>query len=123
VHGEPLIHSPVVRRKLASLTMDFIGLESAALAVLARQMQGEEPGPAASTLKIRGSELQQKVSETAMALLGQAGIVMSPIYGGGLLAPEGLGWAERHFFRRVVTIYAGANEIQKTIIAKSILDM
>ncbi|MFZ4285791.1 acyl-CoA dehydrogenase family protein [Variovorax sp. HJSM1_2] len=121
--GRPLIEDPRVRRRLAALTADFVALESAALGVLAEQMAGKEPGPAASTLKIRGSELQQKVSETAMLFLGQAGIVLAPDYGGGLLAPEGLGWAERHFFRRVVTIYAGANEIQKTIIAKSILDM
>lgn len=121
--GRALIEQGWVRRKLATLTADFVALESAALGVIAQQMKGHEPGPAASTLKIRGSELQQRVSETAMALLGEAGIVLSPEYGGGLLAPEGRGWAERHFFRRVVTIYAGANEIQKSIIAKAILDM
>ena len=121
--GRALIDDPRVRRRLASLTADFVALESAALGVLAEQMAGKEPGPAASTLKIRGSELQQRVSETVLSLLGQDAIVLSPDYGGGLLAPDGLGWSERHFFRRVVTIYAGANEIQKTIIARSILDM
>lgn len=121
--GRALITQPGVQRKLAVLTADFVALESAALAVIAEQMRGKEPGPAASTLKIRGSELQQRVSETAMVLLGEAGLVLGEEYGSGLLHPEGRGWAERHFFRRVVTIYAGANEIQKTIIAKSILDM
>ncbi|MFT3666957.1 acyl-CoA dehydrogenase family protein [Piscinibacter sp.] len=121
--GRALIEQGWVRRKLAVLTADFVALESAALGVIAEQMKGCEPGPAASTLKIRGSELQQRVSETAMALLGEAGIVLGADYGGGLLAPAGRGWAERHFFRRVVTIYAGANEIQKSIIAKAILDM
>jgi alkylation response protein AidB-like acyl-CoA dehydrogenase len=58
-----------------------------------------------------------------MALLGQDSVVLSPEYGQGLFAPEGRGWSERHFFRRVVTIYAGSNEIQKSIIAKAILDM
>lgn len=121
--GRALIEHGWVRRKLASLTADFVALESAALGVIGEQMKGREPGPAASTLKIRGSELQQRVSETAMALLGEAGVVLGPDYGSGLLASEGRGWAERHFFRRVVTIYAGANEIQKSIIAKAILDM
>ena len=111
------------RRRLASITMDFVGLESAVLKVLARQMSGGEPGPVASTLKIRGSELQQRVTETALGMLGNAGIVLTPNYGEGFLAPEAKGWAQRHFFRRVVTIYAGSNEIQKTIIAKSILRM
>ncbi|WP_144108262.1 acyl-CoA dehydrogenase family protein [Paraburkholderia sp. BCC1886] len=122
-NGRTLIEQAWVRRKLAALTVDFVALESAALGVLAEQMQGREPGPAASTLKIRGSELQQRVSETALAMLGQAGVVLGHDYGSGLLAADGIGWAERHFFRRVVTIYAGSNEIQKTIIAKSILDM
>ena len=121
--GRALIEREWVRRKLAVLTADFVALESAALGVIGEQMKGHEPGPAASTLKIRGSELQQRVSETAMALLGEAGIVLGADYGSGLLAAEGRGWAERHFFRRVVTIYAGANEIQKSIIAKAILDM
>jgi alkylation response protein AidB-like acyl-CoA dehydrogenase len=121
--GQALIEQGWVQRKLAVLTADFVALESAALGVIAEQMKGQEPGPAASTLKIRGSELQQRVSETAMHLLGEAGVVLAPEYGAGLLAPQGRGWAERHFFRRVVTIYAGANEIQKTIIAKAIQGM
>lgn len=121
--GRPLMEQGWVKHRIASLTADFIALESATLEVIAQQMQGQEPGPAASTLKIRGSELQQRVSETAMALLGQDSVVLSPEYGQGLFAPEGQGWSERHFFRRVVTIYAGTNEIQKSIIAKAILDM
>lgn len=119
----PLADDPVVKRRLSELTADFLGLESAVLGVIARQMRGEEPGPAASTLKIRGSELQQRVTETAMWLLGRQAIVLESGYGDGPVAAEARGWIERHLFRRVVTIYAGANEIQKAIIAKSILDM
>ncbi|RJF92388.1 acyl-CoA dehydrogenase family protein [Noviherbaspirillum saxi] len=121
--GELLASRPVIQRRLASLTVDYVALESAVLGVIAEQMAGKEPGPAASTLKIRGSELQQRVTETAMTLLGEAGIVLHPEYHGGPLATEAEGWIDRHLFRRVVTIYAGSNEIQKTIIAKSLLDM
>ncbi|MDQ2139294.1 acyl-CoA dehydrogenase family protein [Alcaligenaceae bacterium B3P038] len=121
--GQPLIEDPVVRRRLSTLTADFLALESAVLAVIGRQMRGEEPGPAASTLKIRGSELQQRVTETAMAWLGTRAVVLRPGYGDGPYDAAASGWIERHLFRRVVTIYAGANEIQRTIIAKSILGM
>ncbi|MDQ2150648.1 acyl-CoA dehydrogenase family protein [Alcaligenaceae bacterium C4P045] len=121
--GKPLIEDPVVRRRLSTLTADFLALESAVLAVIGRQMRGEEPGPAASTLKIRGSELQQRVTETAMAWLGTRAVVLRPGYGDGPDDAAASGWIERHLFRRVVTIYAGANEIQRTIIAKSILGM
>jgi alkylation response protein AidB-like acyl-CoA dehydrogenase len=121
--GQQLIEQAVVRRRLASLTADFIALESAVLDVLAEQMAGREPGPAGSTLKIRGSELQQRVTETAMSMLATTGIVLQPDYHGGPLDLQALGWPDRHLFRRVVTIYAGSNEIQKTIIAKSLLGM
>ncbi|URI07587.1 acyl-CoA dehydrogenase family protein [Aquincola tertiaricarbonis] len=121
--GRPLADDPRVRRRLASLTADFIALESAVLGVVAEQMAGREPGPAASTLKIRGSELQQRVTETAMGWLGRAGLLLQPGYGSGPLDEAATGWVERHLFRRVVTIYAGSNEIQKSIIAKSLLGM
>ena len=119
----PLIDDPVVQRRLASLTADFVALESAVLGVVAEQMAGHEPGPAASTLKIRGSELQQRVTETALTLLGPAGMALQPVYASGPVDEAATGWIERHLFRRVVTIYAGSNEIQKTIIAKSLLGM
>lgn len=119
----PLIESPVVHRKLAALIVDFVALESAVLDVLAEQMAGREPGPAASTLKIRGSELQQRITETAIALLGESAMVLLPDYHGGPADPVAKGWVDRHLFRRVVTIYAGSNEIQRTIIAKTLLGM
>lgn len=122
-HGRALVDLPWVQRRLASLTADFVALESAVLDVLAEQMQGREPGPAASTLKIRGSELQQRVTETAMSLLGGAGVVVQQGYHGGAADPIAQGWLDRHLFRRVVTIYAGSNEIQRTIIAKTLLGM
>jgi alkylation response protein AidB-like acyl-CoA dehydrogenase len=121
--GRPLVEAPLVRRRLASLTADFVALESAVIDVLSEQMAGKEPGPVASTLKIRGSELQQRVTETAISLLGGAGLVMKPDYHGGPADPAACGWIDRHLFRRVVTIYAGSNEIQKTIIAKTLLGM
>lgn len=122
-HGRALVDLPWVQRRLASLTADFVALESAVLDVLAEQMQGREPGPAASTLKIRGSELQQRVTETAMSMLGGAGVVVQQGYRGGAVDPLAQGWLDRHLFRRVVTIYAGSNEIQRTIIAKTLLGM
>ncbi len=121
--GRPLMDDPIVRDRLAGLTADFVALESAVLSVLADEMAGREPGPEASILKIRGSELQQRVTETAMELLGEAGVVLEPGYGGGPRDPVARGWVERHLFRRVVTIYAGSNEIQRTIIARTILGM
>lgn len=121
--GASLIENAVVRRKLASLVADYVALESAVIEVIGKQVSGQEPGPIASTLKIRGSELQQRVTETAMELLSSSGVLLGPDYGDPSLDPAARGWTERHLFRRVVTIYAGSNEIQKNIIAKTLLGM
>jgi alkylation response protein AidB-like acyl-CoA dehydrogenase len=121
--GGSLAEDPRFRRRLQSITADFVALETAVLEVLAGEAQGKSVGAVASTLKIRGSELQQRVAETGMEMLGGAGLVLRPGYGEGPLSPTAEGWVSRHYFRRVVTIYAGSNEIQKTIIAKSMLGM
>ncbi len=121
--GRPMADAGWLRRRLAGLAADYLALETAVLSVLADEMAGREPGPIASTLKIRGSELQQQVTETAMEVLGRTGLALEPDYGAGPSDPRARGWVERHLFRRVVTIYAGSNEIQRTIIARSILGM
>ncbi|MFJ3366889.1 acyl-CoA dehydrogenase family protein [Pseudomonas sp. NPDC086251] len=121
--GKPMDQDPRIARRLASLCVDYMALQSAVLQALADQALGKAPGPEVSTLKIRGSELQQRITETAMQILGTEGLVLSPGYGSGAADITAKGWVDRHLFRRVVTIYAGANEVQKNIIAKSILGM
>ena len=121
--GTPLIEDAGVLGTLAALVADFVALESAVIEVIALQVSGLEPGPIASTLKIRGSELQQRVTETAMDWLAERAVLLGASYGDPSPDPAARGWTERHLFRRVVTIYAGSNEIQKNIIAKSLLGM
>jgi len=121
--GKPMDQDPHIARRLASLCVDYMALQSAVLQALADQSEGKAPGPEVSTLKIRGSELQQRITETAMQILGTEGMVLGLGYGSGAESSLAKGWVDRHLFRRVVTIYAGANEVQKNIIAKSILGM
>lgn len=119
---ETLAPGPVLRARLEAIEADLAAVELTVLRVLAAQSGGEEPGPEASVLKLIGSELQQAVSEYAMDLLGEAtvadGLGLPPE-----LQIEARAWAERHLFRRVVTIYAGTNEVQRTIIARTVLGM
>ncbi|PIK73389.1 hypothetical protein CS379_08710, partial [Methylobacterium frigidaeris] len=63
--------------------------------------------------------LQQAISELAMEVIGEDALELPE----AARDEEVAGWTERHLFRRVVTIYAGANEIQKTIIARSTLGL
>ncbi len=110
---------PGIRRRIALVETDLAALEVTVLRILIDQTEGREPGPEASIVKVIGSELQQTISELAMDVLGDRALELSH----DAADDEAAGWTERHLFRRVVTIYAGTNEIQKTIIAGSTLGL
>ena len=98
-------------------------------------MGEEDPAlnAAASVLKVRGSELRQRIADLAVEALGDYGLAVFPDIEGqdnmDVLAPtppapaHAAGWLSRAMFRRATTIYGGANEIQRTIIAKSVLSL
>ena len=80
----------------------------------------------AGILKVPGSELRQRVSELTVEALGPYGAVRYPLDGGSAELP-GPAWARgaaaTYLYRRAATVYGGSNEIQRTIIAKSILGL
>ncbi|GMG94354.1 acyl-CoA dehydrogenase [Cupriavidus metallidurans] len=81
-----------------------------------------------SMLKIRGTELQQRMSEFLVETLGDHGAVAYPgshaEQSGQLpvlpMADVAQGMASEMFFRRATTIYGGTSEVQRSIIAKSL---
>lgn len=108
---------------LAEIEMELSALEASVFRVLADEVEGRAPGPEASILKLEGSRLQQRVTDTALRILGEEGACLDHVPGGSLAATDAGGWIERHLFRRAVTIYAGASEVQKNIIAKTVLGL
>lgn len=114
--------------KLAEVEVDLRALELTQLRVVAADAQGGGAAAAASILKIRGSELQQRMTELLLELAGPAGLAVPPGYGEGDhragTADSWMGTAAPFYFsKRAVSIYGGANEIQKNIIAKSVLGL
>jgi alkylation response protein AidB-like acyl-CoA dehydrogenase len=88
----------------------------------------------ASLLKLRGSELSERAALLAAEALGDHGIAAMPdpegqhhLYSDGLAPPlsddEAIGVSAKAIFRRATTIYGGTSEIQRGIIAKSILHL
>ncbi|MEP9352686.1 acyl-CoA dehydrogenase family protein [Xanthobacter sp. KR7-65] len=120
----PRMADPVFRRRLAELEVEVRALEMTQFRVIAAEAGGAEgkPNPASSILKIRGSELQQATAELLMDTLGPAALVA---HEGD--APSGYdyarGGAATYFNLRKLSIYGGSNEIQRTIIARSILGL
>lgn len=115
------LDDPYVRARIVEIENALLALELTALRVVAHSAGGE-PHPASSVLKLKGTELQQAVSELAVDLAGPASIAS----GAGDDSPLP-GWARRsaptYLNLRKASIYGGSNEIQRQIIARTILGL
>jgi alkylation response protein AidB-like acyl-CoA dehydrogenase len=125
--GVALDQDPALSRTLAELEIDLMALELTELRNLARESRGEGPGPESSLLKIKGTEIQQRLTELAVEI---AGPYAAPHLAGepaGANAPVGPAWArgvaDIYFNVRKTSIYGGSNEIQRNIIAKVLLGL
>ena len=115
--------------KMADLEIDILALESLVLRIVADETAGRAPGAEASILKIKGTEIQQRLSELALEAVGyyanpyiaeaqEAGWNEPPV------GPDYAATIAPHYFNwRKASIYGGTNEIQKNIIAKMVLGL
>jgi alkylation response protein AidB-like acyl-CoA dehydrogenase len=124
---------PLFAAKMARLEIELMALEYAVLRVLHMDAGDPAVNSVASVLKIRGAELRQRVADLAVEALGDHGLAVYPDVEGqdnmDVLAPVpptpaiAAGALSKSMFRRATTIYGGTNEIQRTIIAKSVLGL
>lgn len=125
-NGAPLAADPAFRQRLAQVEIDLLALEMTLLRVLSNRSR---PGPEASILKIKGTEVQQALTELMMDALGPAAAPFSraAIEEGGRAAPLAPDYAAplaaRYFNWRKTSIYGGSNEIQRNIIAQQVLGL
>lgn len=128
-NGKPLADDKRFRDKMSELEIDLMAVEFTELRALSRESSGKPPGPEANLLKIRGTEVQQRITELALEAVG---------YYANPYVPDALkdGWNEepigpeyaapiapKYFNWRKASIYGGSNEIQKGIIAKMVLGL
>ncbi|MGX9697102.1 acyl-CoA dehydrogenase family protein [Janthinobacterium lividum] len=125
--GAPLLHDPAFAAKVATLEIELMALEMTVLRVISEE--GKGPGPQASMLKVRGSELQQQLTELMVEAIGPQALPFDPAFLDGS-APHGAGGddlaaplAAYYFNYRKTSIYGGSNEIQKNIITQMILGL
>jgi len=134
--GRSLADEPLFMARLAEVECQVRALELYELQTLSTLAKGGSPGPSASVLKILGTELQQAVTELGLDAAGHYGLAFQPQAGfpggevgvahGGpdfhgprlaALAPL------RYLNERAGSIYAGTNEIQRNILAKTALGL
>ncbi len=128
-HGRPLVEDQRFRDKIAQVELELMALEITNLRVISAEREKRAPGPEASILKIKGSEIQQSLSELMMQAVGHYALPYSPeaLDAGWQGAPVGADYcaplAGHYFNMRKTTIYGGSNEIQKNIISQMILGL
>ncbi|MBS0504371.1 MAG: acyl-CoA dehydrogenase family protein [Proteobacteria bacterium] len=125
---KPLLANPFFKRKVAELEIDLTALEYTELRTIASEASGRGPGPESSLLKIKGTEIQQRITELVLEAVGYYGAPYFRGFGeGDNEHPIGPDYAHRaaptYFNGRKTSIYGGSNEIQRNIIAKMVLGL
>jgi alkylation response protein AidB-like acyl-CoA dehydrogenase len=126
VRGTRLIDTPEFARKLARVEVDVLGLEYSVLRILSQEKSRHNPDAVVSALKLRGSALQQRVTELQLEALGLHALRQwGHDEGEHIDAPELQRWpacvpgrTAQALIARASTIYGGSQEIQKNIVAK-----
>ncbi|QMW21935.1 acyl-CoA dehydrogenase family protein [Sandaracinobacteroides saxicola] len=123
-------HLASMEAKLVALELEAQALETTELRILAELKAGRRPGPQTSLVKLVASSLRQKIDALAVDVHGYHGLQLPPerpLYGNS--APEPVGSREAqlalptYLNGRAWTIFGGTNEVQKNIIAKTVLGL
>jgi len=117
--GHPLIEDPLYAAKVADLEIELMALEVTVLRVVSAMEAKRGPGPEASLLKVKGTEIQQGLTELMLEAIGPQGLPVPADDGDGDSAPI----ASYYLNFRKTSIYGGSNEIQKNIISQMILGL
>jgi alkylation response protein AidB-like acyl-CoA dehydrogenase len=126
--GEPLSADPKWREKMAALEMEIDAVEMNELMFYSSLKTGDAPGNMASIVKMRGTEVGQKVTELAVEAVGWYGAPFTELrnYDSNIV-PVGGEYVDdvspRYFNNRKTTIYGGSSEVQRNVLAKAMLGL
>jgi alkylation response protein AidB-like acyl-CoA dehydrogenase len=132
VNGRRLADDPSFMAEVGAVEVQFKALEIGLLRMLSDMHAGAPAGPGKSSfIKIRGTEIAQRITELLVQACGPDAIRYQPalLFGQGqdepaLIGPEyALGPVATYLFCRAMTIYGGSTEVQKNIKAKHTLGL
>jgi alkylation response protein AidB-like acyl-CoA dehydrogenase len=115
--GKPLLEDALIATRIAQVEIDLTALEITNLRVIFDAEQKKAPGPEASMLKIRGTEIRQRIAELQVDVLGADALAFDG-HGDSDDVPRAMA---DYLNLRKLSIYGGSNEIQRNIIAQMIL--
>ncbi len=123
-------HDLRFRDRLSRARLEAEALEVTELRILAELAQGRQPGPQTSLVKLLGSNLGQEIDTLRLELLGLDALQLPldrPLYGNEAPEPVGSEVAQvamgKYLNNRASTIFGGSDEVQKNIIAKTVLGL
>ena len=125
--AEGLMEDLRFRDQVALLEVDIIALEMMVLRVLSGEKSGKQSLDVAGLLKIRGSEIQQRYTELMMLAAGPFSLpyifeAMAAGWQGDHVGAAYCAPLASHYFNtRKTTIYGGSNEVQRNIVAQTVL--
>jgi alkylation response protein AidB-like acyl-CoA dehydrogenase len=128
-NGRPLAEDPAFAARLARVEIDLENMKTTNLRVIAAVAGGGVPGAESSMLKIRGTEIRQQISALMRRAMGPyaqpfVAEALEEGFEGPPVGPaEAAGAAVQYFNNRKLSIFGGSNEIQKNIIAKTMLGL
>ena len=122
-----LLDDPLIRARLAELEMQTMALEFMGLKIMSAEATSVTSAVAPSILKVFGTELRQSIYSLMLQVAGPEAIPFTPEafhanFSGDLASPlELMSVAANYLDARKLSIYGGANEVQRNLIAKSLL--
>ena len=126
--GLNLSDEPGFLRKISQCEIEIQALEFVELRIFSALSAGQRVGPESSTLKLRGTELQQRLQELSVEAIGYWALPFVNNTFANINEPSigpdyAMTVAPSYFNGRKTTIYAGSNEIQRNIISKAVLGL
>ncbi len=115
--GGTLLQEPLFATRIAQVEIELRALEITNMRVIFAEAKQQAPGPEASMLKIRGTEIMQRISELQVELLGAGALAYRRNDGKVARATSA------YLNLRKLSIFGGSNEIQRNIIAHMILGL
>ncbi|WP_379545301.1 acyl-CoA dehydrogenase family protein [Qipengyuania sp. DSG2-2] len=123
-------HDARLRDRISRVRLDAEALEVTELRILAELAKGRSPGPQTSLCKLLGSNIGQSIDTLRLEILGYDALQLPlerPLYGNEAPEPVGSELAQvamgKYLNNRAATIFGGSDEVQKNIIAKTVLGL
>ena len=117
---------PAFHASMAAAEIEAETLHMGSQRMLSAMSACGNPGPESSAAKLRGSEINQLVTELTMMAAGEFAIPHAPfdtLNAPGPHLPEEVEAANRYFENRAMSIMGGSSEVQKNILAKLVLGL